>query len=376
MSVEPQDDLLEAVYRAALDPDAWDDVMRLAHTRFRSTAQTFYVLDMRPRRVRPMSLRGIEPQWLAAFDRLYFTPDNPWLRLTGHLHRPGVVRTNERLARLAGDDDVLYRSVYYNEWMRPQRFRYTIGNTLLADDGVVANVTLLRPPDMPTFDDAEVAAFERLTRHMTLALRVAVQLERADLRNRGVAALDGLADAVALIDSQRRPLHVNAAMEALLRGARGLALRGGRLSATHPASQSRFAACVAAAASADAVATPDPLLLPRGDGTRLSVRAIRAGAAAGRYLPATSTVLVTASDPDRRPSGSPDALRELYGCTRSEARLASLLADGRSLREAADAMGITYESARAYLKLVFAKVGVRSQAQLVSRMLGGGTPAR
>jgi len=37
---------------------------------------------------------------------------------------------------------------------------------------------------------------------------------------------------------------------------------------------------------------------------------------------------------------------------------------------AAAAMGITYGTARIYLKTVFDKVGVHSQAQLVSRVLG------
>ena len=32
-------------------------------------------------------------------------------------------------------------------------------------------------------------------------------------------------------------------------------------------------------------------------------------------------------------------------------------------------MGVTYGSARVYLKLAFEKVGVRSQAQLVARVL-------
>jgi hypothetical protein len=33
-------------------------------------------------------------------------------------------------------------------------------------------------------------------------------------------------------------------------------------------------------------------------------------------------------------------------------------------------MGITYGSARAYMKIVFEKVGVHTQAQLVARVLG------
>ena len=66
---------------------------------------------------------------------------------------------------------------------------------------------------------------------------------------------------------------------------------------------------------------------------------------------------------------SADAIRQLYGCTRSEARLTQLLSEGRSLHEAAAAMGVTYGSARVYLKLAFEKIGVPSQAQLVARVL-------
>lgn len=67
--------------------------------------------------------------------------------------------------------------------------------------------------------------------------------------------------------------------------------------------------------------------------------------------------------PLRRASPS---FRGLHGCTRSQARLAALVVDGTTLRDAAQRMGITYGSARVYLKTVFHKVGVRSQAQLVA----------
>src|SRR4051812_15986164 len=72
--------------------------------------------------------------------------------------------------------------------MRPQGFKYTIGNTLLAGDGVVANIPLLRPGDMPTFDAAEVHAFDLLSRHLTRALQMGVRLERAENAAAGTAA--------------------------------------------------------------------------------------------------------------------------------------------------------------------------------------------
>nr|WP_259372751.1 LuxR C-terminal-related transcriptional regulator [Schlegelella koreensis] len=64
-------------------------------------------------------------------------------------------------------------------------------------------------------------------------------------------------------------------------------------------------------------------------------------------------------------------MRSAFGCTRTEARLAQLLAEGCEVRGAAREMGITYETLRAYLKGVFGKTGVRAQAQLVDLVLRG-----
>jgi DNA-binding CsgD family transcriptional regulator len=62
-------------------------------------------------------------------------------------------------------------------------------------------------------------------------------------------------------------------------------------------------------------------------------------------------------------------VRRLYGCTNAEARLVVALVDGASLREAAAALGVRYETARTTLKSAFGKLGVTSQARLIARVL-------
>ena len=62
------------------------------------------------------------------------------------------------------------------------------------------------------------------------------------------------------------------------------------------------------------------------------------------------------------------ALRDLYGLTRTEARIASLLANGRSIREIGDELELAYETVRSVVKSVFAKTGVRRQGELVARV--------
>ena len=71
-------EITEAIYRAALEPGAWSDVMSMMKASFRTQAETFYFLDFAPRQVRPVHLAGIDDRWYRCFDELYFTPDNPW----------------------------------------------------------------------------------------------------------------------------------------------------------------------------------------------------------------------------------------------------------------------------------------------------------
>lgn len=352
--------LTDAIYRAALEPDAWDEVMRLLARRFPSSAQTFYFLHLRPRRVRPVQTAGVAAPWLARFDALYFAADNPWIRLTRDLHRPGVVRTNQRLADYLHDAGALYRSAYYNDWMRPQGFKYTLGNTLLAEGGVVANITLLRPDDMREFQADEVAAFERTSRHLTRALRMAMRLEGAQAGYAATGALDALRLPVALVDDAGRLLHANPAFEALLRTPRApLRVCRGVLQAAEPGTEERLRACIAGgAATADRIALP-----PAG-----TLHAVPVTGALARGLPLRPLVLLTIEAARALPTC--ERLIGCHGFTRAEARLVHALLEGRGLREAAAAVGVSYGTARVYLKAAFEKAGVHSQAQLVARLLG------
>ena len=77
------------------------------------------------------------------------------------------------------------------------------------------------------------------------------------------------------------------------------------------------------------------------------------------------------TDPEIPLDSNEQHLRELYALTAGEARLASWLLQGKSVEEAAAAMGITVNTARAYLKRIYNKTGVRRQPELVRLLLLG-----
>jgi len=64
-----------------------------------------------------------------------------------------------------------------------------------------------------------------------------------------------------------------------------------------------------------------------------------------------------------------EQLMALFKLSQNEARLALALSHGRTIREAADELGLTPESARTYSKRVYAKTGARGQSDLVRLIL-------
>jgi DNA-binding CsgD family transcriptional regulator len=62
---------------------------------------------------------------------------------------------------------------------------------------------------------------------------------------------------------------------------------------------------------------------------------------------------------------------QLFGLTRSEARLALALCDGKTIAEAASAMKLTIETARNYSKKIYAKTETRGRSELIKVILEG-----
>ena len=64
-----------------------------------------------------------------------------------------------------------------------------------------------------------------------------------------------------------------------------------------------------------------------------------------------------------------DQLVDLFGLLPSEARMAWMMAQAASISDAAEALGLTIETARNYSKKIYAKTGARGQAELVRIVL-------
>lgn len=180
------------------------------------------------------------------------------------------------------------------------------------------------------------------------------------LAQAGGRLIDRLGFAVIVMTAERRVLLANRAGETWVR----------RLDPSAKVSDwtlaRPFAAMVRAACDGRASIAGQATLAVDGQGRAAQVLVLPLPAshafAADWQQPAA---LVVVHEPGEAPPLLSRMLRDLYGLTPAECRVAVALAHGQGLPEAAAQLNVRHETARSQLKAVFVKTGVASQAQLV-----------
>jgi DNA-binding CsgD family transcriptional regulator len=82
-----------------------------------------------------------------------------------------------------------------------------------------------------------------------------------------------------------------------------------------------------------------------------------------------AVIAVLATDPEHTPAIEVQMLRDWYGLTPAEARVAMLLASGLSVDGIVERLGIGANTARTHLKSIFAKTDTRRQGELIRLLL-------
>lgn len=176
--------------------------------------------------------------------------------------------------------------------------------------------------------------------------------------------LDLLPYGVIVAREDAQAMFTNAAAAAVLSTATLVGLdREGRCHASTSGETDRLRSAIAAACREEREAALS-LADMEGRSLHLRVQPYQSGREGAERL----ACLFLVDDADTR-APDPGLLAEMFDLTVSESRLASALAKGSSLDEAAQQCGITKSSARTYLKNIFSKLGVSRQAELVRKLL-------
>jgi len=257
----------------------------------------------------------------------------------------------------------------------PCGFPSFAGMVLARMPGLMMSVSVYRTPSQGPYQADEITAINRLVEYLRVASTVALQLSTTTSRQMA-DALGCASQPIALIRRDGRAAYLNASFNALL-GA-DLFLRAGQIVSWRPDSDRALAAAIERAVNHRGVhGVPlASIVLPRRDGKRpLVAQVIPVVGVAHDLLHAVSAI-VTVTDLEPPMAGPSDAmLRQVFGLSAAESRLAAAVARGRTLAEISRAEGVSRETLRSQLKSVFSKTDTGRQAELVlllSRLADGG----
>jgi DNA-binding CsgD family transcriptional regulator len=270
------------------------------------------------------------------------------------------------------------RTQYYNEFYKTLDIHSDLSLGFAADKGNWTGVDVYRPERHGLFSKDDVATCYTYLPHFIRSLK----LSRKLAAQRGVEA--GLAEVfdrsphgLYLLDRSGRVCLANTAGRGFLAEPNALSLSDGRLSATSRDAARRLQGLIARAAATDretrtggsmALATPDRLLP-----LSIIVAPLRADHVAS--LHSGPAVLVCVIDLEGGITLPEERLRDLFGLSIAESRVAIALFEGREPKLVAEHLGLEVTTVRTHLARLFAKTSTRSQvelARLLMRTIGAG----
>ena len=266
----------------------------------------------------------------------------------------------------------LKTSPTYNEIMRRGSHQNSLNVRLEVSDGAHITWALGDPAASDGWGSSEIAMIERLLPHIRQFIRVRQTLVRSEARETSATALlDNPRIGVLHLDRRGRIMEVNDRARSILGQGDGLSEGDGMLRAGEAADRRRLERLVASALpDSGAVAAGGSMPLGRGPGSPPLVLHVKPVAVPQPDYGARHTAaLILIVEPGRGHRIDPDLVAGILGLTPMEARVAVWLAQGRSVREMAEATGHTEGSIYWHLKQIYRKQPISRQADLVRLVL-------
>jgi DNA-binding CsgD family transcriptional regulator len=357
--------LILTIHSAALAENGWDVVVRHLCSALGATGAAF-VRPTAHSEFKPFAaVLEVDPACLKQYAE-YWGHRDLWHRGAQRVGRisVGVVNVDSQLI----DRRDFLSSDFFNDYLRPLKIERMM-NVCLAEpepDGSYGPtaLSLYRHPGKSAFAAAEAELLNQLAPHLTVAAKnfwaaQALRLQTDAYRK----AVNAITSAVFGVDVRGQMLFANGEGEAVLRQARWLELREGRI---HPPERLLERACLARALRGLNAGVSFRTIVSDGStGAQAIVSGAPMGPSTANYYSVYTAALIWVTTVVPRLDTATD-LAVLFELTPAETRLVARLVAGDELRDAAARLHISLHTARTQLKAVYRKSGCRSQAALLT----------
>lgn len=303
----------------------------------------------------------------------HYSSTNVWAQ-GEQRHVPGSAGTSSMMY----PDNLLKRTEFYGDWLRPLDLFYALGGILDKQGSRVTILALARSEKSGGYEPEELRVLQLLMPHLRTALALHRKMFRLEaLASGAMQALDALCFGIVLLDAQGCHVHANRAAENIARKTGALTIgAGGVIGANSASATNKLQQLIRDAVrtgSAQSAATGGALRLPAraapGERAELHVFVSPMPMQAAPFGQAVAAAIFCA-DPER-PAGLAKSLERVYGMTPAEARLTEALVSGESLKQIAEQRRTTLNTVKTQLKSATAKAGAKRQVDLVRIVLTG-----
>lgn len=347
------------LYESICDDQRWGEVLAQSSAALDAAAGVLFLYDKTAgqmpvyhgHNVSSDTAREYRETYAKIDERIAFGSKNTHLRLFyDYLHT---------------DESKIDRSEYYDWIRRSVGCRYYISYVPQNDAEAICCFALQRTAGAGHVQASELELMERLGPHLERALALRKKIDSATLQaSVGAAALDRADHGLIACDESGRIIHVSAAAQKLLAERDGIGDPNGRIDALLPDDRQALRAALASPTGGG------PFRIRRdAPRTPLQVTVVPVSPQHRLFGVIQPTRLVLIVDPDAPLSVSHRALRQAFGLTRVEARLADALLAGQTLAESAVKLGIAHGTAKLHLHHLLAKTGTTRQAELIRLLL-------
>jgi DNA-binding CsgD family transcriptional regulator len=356
-------ELVGSIYDCTLDPRHWDHVLPGIRDALDCNNVVLSLTDLSGGRLMLGASIGIEPAWMARI--LEHVPEinarlSEALAWWPSLDEPFVISQHLSAEYLA-------KSPYYNDCVRRQGLVDIMSYYLMASPTRYSAIAAARHERHGYVGDRQLEIGRLLIPHLRRAVTISNVLDARTVESARMSeALDALSCGVVLTTVSGNILHANRSAEDRLSEGRALRGTGGSLSAGDDAAAKELRTAIKVAARDEAALGKTglaiPLVEPEKDTVFAHVLPLAAGDLRTRLEPeAVAAVFVGA--PDERDGAN--LVAKAYGLTPAETRVLAEIAAGASTSDAAATLGIAGSTVRTHLESIFAKTGVKRQAELV-----------
>lgn len=351
--------ILGSIYDAALEEKGWVFCLEQLRRVLRADYASLIV--------RTETIDDIGLIVSAGNDQPNIDPGNPYIAMSPF----SGIQPDQLVTRGEVVSDKEWRaSTYYRDYCAPQGVFHVMAADISTRNGGVYGLRITRPESMADFSVADKEFGRLLLPHIKRALNLHLSIhEDRKVSTLYSHAMAQLMVGVVVLDQEGLVIECNSAAKIVLDAKDGLAVVGKQLEASYADDNRRLQALVrealvtshtgkASLNEAMSVSRPSGRL-----GWGLIVQRIASDQwTEGKQRP---SVAVFVRDTEGRVDPPVRLAQQLFHLTPAETALAIQLANGLSLEEAAEMLNIKRNTARAHLRSIFSKTGVRRQTELV-----------